>query len=462
MINNNLFLVIFALMPLIALIGVIILRRWRAGIILIFIWLLMEDIIRRFIPGQPGQIMLIKDVLVLLVYFSFFAELIIKNKKIWLPSFIAPLLFLFSFIFIDIFNYRAPNLFFGFIGLRSYLWYLPLTFLGYYMFDDKEKLLKFCRTLVYAAIPLFVLIALQYVFYSQNYSSFNFLLKPFSTAHQIHSSNSGDISLLSSVFGTAHRYARFSMLLFFLGVGLLTTKKSKILIISVTSAFLGIILSGSRTAFVLTAIGAALFLLFGTYVKNNKPRYLLGNINVKIFSLITAILLILWAMFAGGDLSSFHISAFYEAYRQRIPWVFEEITRSFSEAKFLGIGTGTMSQGRDYIPGGVEWYNYQTYVLRDGFWFESGIGKIFFELGFLGAALFFLFWGYLFHRIKKEINKLGISPLRNLALAISIFSFLILMWFLFIHHQTFGDATTLVVLWFFIGALFSFNKLKAL
>ena len=52
-------------------IAVSIFRRWQFGVYLIFAWLLLEDMIRRFIPGQPVEIMLVKDVLIALTYFSF-------------------------------------------------------------------------------------------------------------------------------------------------------------------------------------------------------------------------------------------------------------------------------------------------------------------------------------------------------------------------------------------------------
>lgn len=455
MINEYLFIAI----PLFFLIAAVIFRRWRTGVVLIFIWLLVEDVIRRLIPGQPGQIMLVKDILILLTYSSFLATMAIKDKKIWRPSFIISLLLFIGFVLIEVFNYNAPNLFFGAIGLRHYLWYLPLAFLGYHMFDDKEKLLKFCRILVYAAIPLFALIIFQYLFWDSNIV----FLRSLSTGHQFHNFTlveSEKIPLLSSVFGSAHRYARFSMLLFFLGVGLLTIKKSKILIISTISAFLGIILSGSRSAFVLTIMGIVLFIISAVYVKNNKIFSLWRNSRVKASLLVSILALAGLMVFIISDLGIFQITAFYYAFQERIPsMMFKEFNRTFPEAKLFGNGAGTMSQGLDYIPGGLDWIRYQTQELRTDSWFENGVSKIIFELGFAGLIIFYFFWGYLFYRTKKEIKKLNISPLRNLAVAISTFSFLMLIWFSFLHHQTFGDATTLATLWFFIGVLFNLNKL---
>lgn len=452
-------LYLISAIPLILIITVVILRRWRTGIILIFVWLLAEDIIRRLIPGQPGQIMLIKDALIFLTYFSFFAVVFIKGKKIWEPSFVFFLFLFVAFSLINVFNPQVPNLLFGVIGLRSYLWYIPLAFLGYYSFSEKEELLKFCRILVYTAIPLFIFAVFQYFFYEIDFA----LIKPFTTAHDYHSFGwvkEGMVPLVSSVFGIAHRFSRFSMLLFFLGAGLLTIKRGKLLIISTICAFLGVILSNSRSAFVLIIMGIFLFFLFATYIKKDRIFHLWRNNRVKFFTILLVLLLALPIIFLIRDIGLFNISAFYYAFEERIPWVFKEFNRAFFEARFFGAGTGTMSQGLEYVPGGVEWIKYQTEEVRRGFWFETGVGKVLFELGIIGLFLFYLFWGYLFYVMMKKIKKLKNSSLRNLAVAIFIFSLLILIWFSFLHHQVFGDATTLVIFWFFIGMFFSLRKLS--
>jgi len=141
-------------------ISFIILRQWRNGIIFIFICIYLEDVIRRIIPGQPPQVMLIKDSLLLITYFAFFVTLVIINNKkpfaLWKPPFLTGFLLFGGWCFVGSFNPNIPNPLFPIIGLRSYLWYAPLFFLGYYMFNSEEKVLRFCRILVYTAIPLFI------------------------------------------------------------------------------------------------------------------------------------------------------------------------------------------------------------------------------------------------------------------------------------------------------------------
>ena len=445
-------------------IAVSIFRRWQFGVYLIFAWLLLEDIIRRLIPGQPVEVMLVKDVLIALTYFSFLIFLLFKNKKIWKPAFWGALSLLVAVSTINVFNDNSPGLLFGLIGLRSYLWYLPLMFLGYYMFGSQEKLLKFCQVLVYLSIPLFLFAVFQYFFYDSGWA----LVRSLTDATQAHSFGAnfgrfegGDIPLLPSVFGTSHRYSRFSMLLFFLGLGLLMTKypvnsrlkkNNKLLLASIFSSFLGIIISGVRSAFVLTSAGSVLFFLFAVYIRNAKIRYLWENSRVWFFSLITIILLASLAIFLFGYTVFFQLSSFSATLNERITWASEEFYTALANARFFGWGTGSLSQGLTYLPGGAEWLG--RGLVRS----ETGFGKVVFEMGIFGMIIFYLFWKYLFYLMTREIKFLKNYNLRNLGLGIFIFSFLILFWFTFVHSQVLGDATTLVILWFSLGVFFGLKR----
>jgi hypothetical protein len=447
-----------------------ILSKWRLGVILIFIWLFLEDVIRRLLPGQPQQIMLTKDVLIALTYFSFFLWFSFKNKKIWKPAFGVALFLFAAYVLINIFNLNSPGFLFGLIGLRAYLWYLPLMFLGYYMFDKEEKLLKFCRILVILAIPLFLFVIFQYVFYDSGWP----LARPLGEALPYHSFQmfinssriSGDMLLFSSVFGVGHRYSRFAMLLFFLGLGLLATKhpvsskKRKIILItSVFSAFLGIFLSSVRTAFALTCVGGILFLVLATFKKNSKTYYFWQNKRLLVFSLISMVSLFLLAFLLLGNRILFQVSVFNDAFKERIPWVLNGFRGALVNSQLFGMGTGTWSQGVFNIPGGTDWISQNSELITTGFRFETGFGRVIFELGIFGAIIFFLFWASLFYQAKKELKLLQYSNLRNLDLGILLFLFLMIFWFIFVHNQVLGDATTLVVLWFFLGVFFGLSKI---
>ncbi|MFA5084297.1 MAG: hypothetical protein WC475_02860, partial [Candidatus Paceibacterota bacterium] len=342
-----------------------------------------------------------------------------------------------------------------------------------HMFEKEGRVLKFCRILAYLAIPLFVFAVFQYVFYDSGLA----LIRPLNEGAQTHSFQivtdsfikSGSMPLLPSVFGMGQRYGRFSMLLFFLGLGLLLTKNrdnpssSKkirfLLLMSVFSAFLGIVLSGARTAFVLTSIGSVLFFFLAVKFKDSKAHRLWSNRRIWIFSLIAITLVLLPIILLFGNSAFFQISSFYFAFKERMPWVFEGLKSALAYSKFFGMGTGTFSQGLYEIPGGTDWISLNKEMMTEGFRFETGFGKIIFELGILGMVIFYLFWISLFYRMGREMKLLRNSNLRNLGLGIFIFSFLTLFWYTFVHHQILGDATTLVILWFFLGVFFGLGRI---
>jgi len=429
-----------------------ILRKWQSGVVLFFIFLILEDSARKIIPGQPSYVMLLKDIILFLTYSSFFFYFTLNHKKIWKPPFAAFLAILSFFLLVGIFNPNSPNLFFGLIGLRSYFWYAPLIFLGYCVFNDKEKLFRFCKILVFMAIPLLVFALLQYFFSNSDFA----LLNAFESGHNIHSFGwieSGEVPLLPSVFGSGPRYGRFSMFLFFLGLGLLgLKKKDKLVVLSTTSAFFGVFLSGSRVAFALTVIGAILFVFLTFNFRKNIFKIILWGILALIF-----ISLFFFSFFK--DTALFQISAFKYFFTERIFFIQGDFGRAISEAILFGNGTGTLSQGRESIPGGLEWYEYQTYELRQGFWFESGLARVIFELGIVGALIFYAFWVNLFYLMKKELNDLRKSKFYYLASGMAIFSLVMVVWYTFFHHQVLGDAVTLAPLWLAIGLFFRLKNL---
>jgi len=447
----------FLMVVCLVILSVFVLYRWRLGVVLVFIWLFIGDMIRKIIPGQPPEIMLIGDTLLFLTYLSFFAMIVIKNKKLWKPPFISTLLLLLAFILINVLNPNSPGLVFGIIGIRSYLWYVPLLFLGYYMFASEDKLLKFCRILVYTTIPLFTFAIIQYIFYDSNFVIF----RPFEIGHQIHSFGwieTGAVKRITALWGEAQRYATFSMFLFFLGMATYSaSKKNKILLLSTIYAFLGVVISSSRVTFILSIVGFIMFSLLTSIINMRKLSFLfiarLIKVSLLVSLVITIGLLTIYKFFGGVGL--FQISAFHFALEERIPWFLQEFSNIFSELNCWGYGTGTASQGLQYIQVGREWGAAYRF-------FESGISKILFELGILGFIFFYLLWGHLLYRIRKELKILNSSSLRNIGVSVYIFLILVLIRFSFIHHEILGETTTLVTLWFFIGVMFNLKNLESM
>lgn len=326
------------------------------------------------------------------------------------------------------------------------------------MFTTEDQLLRFCRVLIYAAVPLFVLAVIQHIFHDSAIA----LLRPFEAGHQERSFGlveAGNVRKISSVFGDAQRYAVVSMFLFFLGMAVyLRSPNGKLLLmVAIMCSFFGVIISASRAVFVLSVLGFIAFYLLAL----RPGSFRLETRMVKTVLLVVLMLpVLLFAIFRyGGDVGLLQVSAFYFAIVERIPWMLGDIGGVFSEANYWGHGTGSMSQGLHYISGGEEWYEKQL-ALRDGVWFESGISKLIFELGIPGLMIFYLLWGHVLYRIAKESKKINSFYLKNIAIAVGIFLSLVLVRFSFIHHQVLGDAAILTIIWFFTGMVFGLKRLK--
>jgi hypothetical protein len=102
-----------------------ILNNWRRGLYIFFGWLFVEDFARKYL-GNNLAIFFAKDVLVVLVYLSFYAEgRNRKEKTTFRPPFLIPLLIFLWLAAGQVFNFASTSVFFGFLGLKLYFFMFP-------------------------------------------------------------------------------------------------------------------------------------------------------------------------------------------------------------------------------------------------------------------------------------------------------------------------------------------------
>src|SRR2546421_6421783 len=89
-----------------------ILNNWRNGVYFFLSWLLFEDFARKFL-GNNMAIYFAKDVLVAVVYLSFFVACRRKEAALFRPPFLVPLLLFVWFGVLQMFNLASPSLVFG-------------------------------------------------------------------------------------------------------------------------------------------------------------------------------------------------------------------------------------------------------------------------------------------------------------------------------------------------------------
>src|SRR5256886_8243267 len=119
-----------------------ILNNWRHGVYLFLAWLLFEDFARKFL-GNNMAIYFAKDVLVAVVYLSFFIASRRKEVALFRPPFLVPLLLFVWFGVLQVFNPASTHLIFGVLGLKLFFYYVPLLFVGYALLNSEEQLRRF-------------------------------------------------------------------------------------------------------------------------------------------------------------------------------------------------------------------------------------------------------------------------------------------------------------------------------
>ena len=423
-------------------------------VFLTLIWLLLEDIIRRLINGQPAIIVITKDILLLVAYILFLTYFVKNKIQIWKPPFWTFFLVFASFVVINFLF--SGNLLVIALGVRSYLWYIPLVFLGYYLFKKKEKLLKFLQLFSCAAIPLFLFAVLQYIFWKVNFPLFH----PFINTNQLHSFYlDGVLSLayrIPSVFGDSQRFAMISLTIFFIALSLyfISQKDSglnrKLILISTISAYGSIILSASRAAFLGSLVGLFIYyVVCAVWIKKEKYPLIKGFIRyVAVLAVIISTLFI--SSHLGVMTASFQLSSFTAPeYKLRFK---AETTAITTNANLLSKKGSIISSGYQYtsLPLTSDWV--KSYSV------ESGISKIIYEMGLLGLALYCLFFGSVFYYAGKIVYELKGSDLNYLALAVVVMFFLFLFKFV-IHYGAGDDAFILIPMWLLGGILFKLPEL---
>lgn len=411
------------------------------------------------LPGQPGEIIFITDTLVFLTYIGFFGAFYLKAKKIWKPPFILGFLLFAGWVIVESFNPQLPDLLFSALGLHTYLWYFPFIFLGYYSFKDKESFLKYSRLFVYTAIPLFLFAIYQYQFYRTGSP----LVRPLYVTWQFHAyEQAGEgIKFITSVFAQATRYARFNLLLFLLGLGLWFYPKNKLthkilLLISILSAALGIFMSGARVAMVLLIAGTALWLGF------NFKKEILRILMLRVTKVLVPILIILlivsfFAIFGFKYIGDFFVGGFKNFNANLATSRIDAVPFAIENCGLFGSGTGSLSQGIDYVSGGKEWL-IQAGAEKGAWRSEDIIFKVWFELGFIGVLLFLFFYSQMFFNWLKELLWARGKSMYSLAFSLFFFFFLMTFWFIK-GHQIFGEIITQIHFWFFMGVLFKLRYL---
>src|SRR5258705_1696469 len=109
---------------------VAILNDWRRGLYVLVAWILVEDIVRKYL-GNNMAIYFGKDALAIILYMSFFKASFAKRVGKFQIPFRIPLLLFLWFVLLQMFNPASNSIYYGILGMKVYFMYVPLIFIGY-------------------------------------------------------------------------------------------------------------------------------------------------------------------------------------------------------------------------------------------------------------------------------------------------------------------------------------------
>jgi hypothetical protein len=441
------------------------LNDWRVGFYLFIVWLLFEDLARKFL-GNGTILFFGKDVVAGIIFLSLFRARASREISWFRPTFVVPLSLFFGLALIQVFNTWSPSVIYGFLGLKLYFYYVPLMYVGYALMRTSRDLERF---LVYN-IGLGLLIAGLGI--AQSILGFTFL-NPDELAPELQAL--GKLTRESpltrqaliaptAVFVSAGRYDYYIILVAILAVGaqayLLLTRQRR-----AAYGFLGVgvtvvaaMQSGSRGAIIYTLVSTLVLsagFIWGApwkwgqghrLVKALRRSILVGAAGLFLMvQLFPTIIGANWAFYF--ETLSPTSSASQLQYRI-VDYPVENLRFAFQYERWpIGYGTGTASLGLQYV---AKLLGQPPPTL----WVENGFGQLMLEMGILAPFLWIIWSVTLLYAAWKIVLQLRQTVYFPVGLAIFWYAFLLLFPFSYGGMAPYQNFVMNAYFWVLIGVLF--------
>lgn len=453
-------------------VAVAILNDFRKGVYFFIIWLLFEDLARKYL-GNNMAIYFAKDALALIVYISYFMAVRKKQVDTFRPPFLVPLMVLVWFGFLQVFNPASTSLAYGAMGMKLYFFYVPLIMVGYSLFETEEQLRKFFFVNVGVAAVIAGLGIAQAIigptFLNPAIPAED--IRELSTLYRVSPVTNTVIYRPVSVFVSDGRFGFYMILAWILCFGLgayllLRSRKGRIF----ASACLGVVtvaiaLSGSRGALLWTAgsglICAAAFIWGAPWKQGGGgalriirtiQRTLLfgGAALILLFMFNPTALMSRWAFYS--ETLAWNTPQSELVYRLR-DYPLQNFIGAFNYPRWpYGYGIGTASLGVQYV---TRFFHAAPPTLGT----ENGYGQILIELGIVGLILWIVMSVVVSRSCWLVVRKLKGSPWFPLAFVIGWYAFLLLIPLTYNGMVAYQNFVENAFLWLLIGILFRIPKI---
>lgn len=450
-------------------IGVAILRSWRTGFYFFLIWMLFEDLVRKYM-GNNLALFFGKDILLLLVYFSFFRDVRLGRAKSFRPPFLLFLSLFFWLGLLEVFNQNSPSILYGVLGMKTYFYYIPLMFVAYGLIRTDQDLRKFLVTNIVLAGVIGGLGIAQAILG-------NSFLNPATLSPDLQylgdlskvSPLSGEVfGLPSSVFVSSGRFAAYLIIAFIVVMGtaayfILHTKQYRKLVF-VALAVIGVatLLSGSRTAATFVASSALALsagFLWGAPWRQRQAHRLVRVLRRSVIfgALGLAAIFLIFPEQAGSRL------AFYSETLNPDSSAYQGSTRAWTYPMgnlqvaldnphwAIGNGIGTASLGTQYVD--------RLVGKRPLYGVEEGFGTMIVEMGILAPFLWILWSAAMLYYLWKVVRKLRETRLFPIGFAFFWCAFLVLYPLTYLTIAVYENYVCNIYVWILVGIVFRLPQL---
>jgi len=441
------------------------LNNWRIGTFIFFGWICFEDLFRKYL-GNNMAIYFAKDVLIAIVYLSFFNAYRRKQVRLFKPPFYVPLLILVWFGFLQVFNPASTSIFYGIMGMKLYFYYIPLFYVGYAFFRAEIDIQRFY---VYLMILVFVVTGLGIAQAILGHTFLNPVviqgdIRELSTGYRVSPISGLIVYRPTSVFVSNGRFASFLIpaWLFSFGFGtyLLLRSREHRLVTSLALAFttVAIALCASRGSVMWTlgsAVVCILAFLWGCPWQHGQLVRVLRGLWRSLFVVVSALAL---AFILYPDAIKGRLAFYWETLALSSPasqlvnrsetYPLANLILAFDHPRWpYGYGIGTSSLGTQYVARIMHAQPMHISV-------ESGYGTLIVELGILGLILWLIMSAVLIVSSWKIVLKLRNSPYFSLGFVIFWYSFLFVGPYIFAGFAAYEDFLINSLFWFSLGILF--------
>ena len=442
-----------------------ILNDWRKGLYFFLAWLLFEDLARKYL-GNNMAIYFAKDVLVAVVYLSFFLAYRRKEVTTFRPPFLVPLLLFVWFGVMQVFNPASTNIIYGVLGLKLFFYYMPLLLVSYSFLNSEKELRRFFFANLILATIIVSLGVVQAILGHTFLNPANPAaeIRELSTLYRVAPISGTIVYRPTSVFVSDGRYGNFLLIsclvIFgFSGYLLLRHKRGRSLVFLVFGLTVAAILLCASRGIVLWSIGSVLVgslaFVWGAPWRQREVLRVLRNVQRAAIGMGLAVVILL--------------ATFPEALLSRVAFYTETLSPSSSASElqirtwdyplrnFLGAfayerwpygyGIGTTSLGTQYVS---RIFHAKPAVIG----VESGFGTLVVEMGVGGLILWFVMGFAILISAWRVVKKLRGSPWFPLAFVIFWYAGLLLFPMTFNGMQPYEDYVLNAYLWLLLGILF--------